>query len=259
MEAKEKTKEQRIKEIADLRKKYVDYNLTEEAISSDEILYRNIVENQTEFMVRWLPDGIRTFVNDSYCRYFGISREEAIGSSFFPHIFEMDRKALDNKFAVLTPENPVAVGERRVIRPDGTIGWNSWAYRAFFEANEQLIEFQSVGSDITERRRAEKHLREGKEKHRLLFETITQSVVYQDANGNIISANPAAEKLLGLSFDRLMGRTSVDPRWKAIHEDIAVVWEHLGLPVWYARPCLKKDRIRTMLKPDLTRAEGGMS
>ena len=44
-------------------------------------------------------------------------------------------------------------------------------------------------------------------------------VVYQDNNGLIISANPAAEEILGLSFDQMQGRTSTDPRWKSIHED----------------------------------------
>ena len=54
---------------------------------------------------------------------------------------------------------------------------------------------------------------------RSLFETMAQGVVYQDAGGRIIAANPAAEKILGLSRDQLMGRTSLDPRWRTIRED----------------------------------------
>jgi len=44
-------------------------------------------------------------------------------------------------------------------------------------------------------------------------------VVYQDAKGEIIFANPAAESVLGLTLDQMTGRTSMDPRWKAIQED----------------------------------------
>ena len=44
-------------------------------------------------------------------------------------------------------------------------------------------------------------------------------VVFQNATGSIIAANPAAETILGLTLDEMQGRTSVDPRWKAIHED----------------------------------------
>ncbi len=62
-------------------------------------------------------------------------------------------------------------------------------------------------------------LRESEERYRTLFETMVLGVVYQDNNGKIISANPAAEDMLGLSFDQMQGRTSTNPRWKSIHED----------------------------------------
>lgn len=62
-------------------------------------------------------------------------------------------------------------------------------------------------------------LRESEEKHRHLFETMAQGVVYQAANGEIISANPAAERILGLSLDRLRGKTSMDLGWKAVREN----------------------------------------
>jgi PAS domain-containing protein len=52
-----------------------------------------------------------------------------------------------------------------------------------------------------------------------LLATMELGVVYQDADGKIIYANPAAEKVLGLTFDQMTGRTSMDPRWKAINED----------------------------------------
>jgi PAS domain S-box-containing protein len=61
--------------------------------------------------------------------------------------------------------------------------------------------------------------RANEEKHRSLFETMAQGVVYQDAEGHLLSANPAAERILGLSLDQMQDRTSTDPRWKAIHED----------------------------------------
>ena len=73
--------------------------------------------------------------------------------------------------------------------------------------------------NIDKYKRAEEALRESEEKHRTLFETMLQGVVYQNAEGYIISANPAAERLLGLTLAQMLGRASIDPRWKAIHED----------------------------------------
>jgi PAS domain S-box-containing protein len=73
--------------------------------------------------------------------------------------------------------------------------------------------------DITESKRAEQALRESEEQYRVLFETIEHGILYQLADGKITSANPAAERILGVSLDQLRGRTSMDPRWHAIHED----------------------------------------
>src|SRR6185295_2539690 len=122
--------------------------------------YRRILDDQTVFVVRWRPDGVRTFVNDSYCRYFGVKREEAIGSSFYPLISRDDLAAVRRRIAALSPEHSVSTGEHRVVRRDGTIGWNRWTDRAFFDAEGNIVELQSVGLDVTERVEAESALRE---------------------------------------------------------------------------------------------------
>jgi PAS domain S-box-containing protein/putative nucleotidyltransferase with HDIG domain len=70
-----------------------------------------------------------------------------------------------------------------------------------------------------ERIQARNALIESEERHRTLFETMEQGVVYQDADGKIIAANPAAERILGLSLSQMQGRTSMDPRWRAIKEN----------------------------------------
>lgn len=66
---------------------------------------------------------------------------------------------------------------------------------------------------------SEKAIKMGEEKYLNLFRTMAQGVVYQDNEGKIIEANPASEKLLGLTFDQMLGRKSVDPRWRATDID----------------------------------------
>ncbi|MBN2637453.1 MAG: PAS domain S-box protein [Bacteroidales bacterium] len=62
-------------------------------------------------------------------------------------------------------------------------------------------------------------LQNSEEQFRFLYETMVQGVVIQDINGQIIDANEAACKILGLSKDEMTGKTTQDPRWKLIHED----------------------------------------
>ncbi|MDQ5986399.1 MAG: Sensor histidine kinase RcsC [Syntrophus sp. SKADARSKE-3] len=64
-----------------------------------------------------------------------------------------------------------------------------------------------------------KRMEESEEKHRRLFETMSQGVVYYNANGEIISANPAATNILGLSHEELLGKTFTSPKWKLLRED----------------------------------------
>ena len=70
-----------------------------------------------------------------------------------------------------------------------------------------------------EAERAGPGTREAEDRYRTLFDTMALGVVYQSADGKIILANPAAERILGLALDEMMGKTSLDPRWHAIHED----------------------------------------
>jgi len=130
----------------------------ERELRDSENRYRAIVEDQTELICRFLPDGTLSFVNDAYCRYFGKSREDLIGRSFIPLIPPDDHVIVQQQFASLSAENRVASCEHRVELPDGTIRWMSWTDRAIVDNEGTLIEYQSVGRDITERKHMEEAL-----------------------------------------------------------------------------------------------------
>jgi PAS domain S-box-containing protein len=107
--------------------------------------------------------------------------------------------------------------ETRHHRKDGTVFDVELSVNRVVVAGKTLL--FCVSRDITERRQAEEALKESEAKHRILFETMAQGVVYQNTEGLITSVNSAAERILGLTLDQMIGRTSMDPHWKAIHED----------------------------------------
>ena len=129
---------------------------TEEALRQSQNRYRTLIETQTEFIVRWKQDGTRTFANEAYCRYFELTPEQAVSSGFIPLIHEQDRPGVEERIQRLfSGVSQVETGVHRVIKPDGSIGWQEWTDQAIRDESGKLVEFQSVGRDITERRRAE--------------------------------------------------------------------------------------------------------
>ena len=129
-------------------------------LKESEARYRAIVEDQTELICRFLPNGALTFVNEAYCGYFGKKPENLVGHSFMSFLPEEDREKVDQHLGSLSPENLVAAIEYRVVDTKGEIRWQQWIYRGIFDGQGGLIEFQSVGRDVTDRKQAEEALRE---------------------------------------------------------------------------------------------------
>ncbi len=69
-------------------------------------------------------------------------------------------------------------------------------YRNYIKHGDRELEFAFV-NDITERKRKEEELKESEKRYRRLFNSINVGLVVHDSEGNIVSANPAAEKALG--------------------------------------------------------------
>ena len=122
--------------------------------------YRSIVEDQTEFVTRWLPGGELTFANGACCRFLEKPFEEIIGTSFLPMIYEEDLPKTEKHIEALTPENPLGTIEHRVYRPNGTIGWMEWTNRAIFDENGYVQEYQGAGRDVTALKIAAETIRE---------------------------------------------------------------------------------------------------
>jgi two-component system, chemotaxis family, CheB/CheR fusion protein len=76
-----------------------------------------------------------------------------------------------------------------------------------------------VGKDVEDQRRAETAFRESEAKWRMLFESMPLGVIFQDNRGKIIDANPAAERLWGLSVEQMKGLTLAGLPVKSLGED----------------------------------------
>ena len=169
-------------------------------IRESEERYRNVVEDQTEFICRFTPDGIITFVNDAYCRYFGLDKSVCIGSPHKVLLPDEDIGFMKQHLASLTRENPVGTIEHRVLLPGGKIRWHFWTDRACFDADGKVTEFQSVGIDTTEKQEHAQKVRESEDRFRMITELSPFPISIIDSSGKFQYLNKKFEQLFGYTL-----------------------------------------------------------
>ncbi|BAQ66639.1 PAS domain S-box protein [Geminocystis sp. NIES-3709] len=181
----------------------------ENILRESEAQYLAIIEDQTELICRFLPDGTLLFVNQAYCNYYGIKREKVIGSKYLPVIYPEDLPKIDRMLDSLSLENPVATIEHRAI-VQGEIRWMQWVNRAIFDEEGNFIEFQSVGRDIHDRKQAEMQLQHLNEQLQSLLDNAPLSISLFDENGCYLEANNTLCNILNLSSKNIIGKTFED-------------------------------------------------
>ncbi len=121
---------------------------------TSEARYRAIIEDQTELLCRFTPDGALNFLNPAYQRYFDLDKTPR-DRSFFDTIIAVDRPAVAHALARIDASLPLGTIECRVMLADDHTRWLQWTVRAIFHTTDKQHEFQAVGRDITAQRQAE--------------------------------------------------------------------------------------------------------
>jgi PAS domain S-box-containing protein/putative nucleotidyltransferase with HDIG domain len=191
-----------------------DRKNAEEKLRRSEERYRAIIEQQRDIIVRFTLDWNITFANEAYCRYYGLTADKALGRSFLSHIPETDREKTIKHLQGLSKENPVEKTEEVTILPSGETRWQQWIDTALFDSSGNIVEYQSVGRDITDRIQMEDSLRQSTEKLektlddtvRLLAGTMRIRDVYTaDHQENVAKLAMAMALEMGASDDTARG------------------------------------------------------
>jgi len=164
--------------------------------------------------------GTVTMINRKGCEILGRPEHEIVGKNWFddflpPRVGEEIRTMFPKYLAEGGPEQ----WENTVLTSEGNERVIAWHNATVRNGHGKAVGTLSSGEDITERKRLEAAHRESEEGFRRLFETNVQGMVFQEPDGKITLANPAAQRILGLSLDQMQGRTSMHPKWRSIHLD----------------------------------------
>lgn len=204
-----------------LKTELVERKRSEEALQASEERIRQWVDSAPDAILVVDGEGTINFANAEATNLLGYSNAEFVGKNVdeltparFRSSHAIHRLAYSDKPYVRQFGSEISLIALHKSGAEIPVDIKLSHYRSGEGLN--IIAFMQ---DITERRNAESQLRESEARFRLLFENMLQGVVFQSPGGEITLANSAAERLLGLTLDQMQGRTSMDPRWKTIHED----------------------------------------
>jgi PAS domain S-box-containing protein len=162
--------------------------------------------------------GAISWVNDAFARATGLSLADISGPP--PHA----RPPAANPDLLARLGETIRAGrpyseDLQIYHPDGRAAWTTLRINPVHGAQGALEGAVIIGTDISAQRQAEEALRASEARYRTLIGALSEGIVMQGADGAIQACNASAERVLGLSADQMMGRSSIDPRWRAMRED----------------------------------------
>jgi PAS domain S-box-containing protein len=170
----------------------------EEALRQSEERYRTLAEHQGEAVIRWLPDTTLTYANKAYARLFGSRPEALLGKKFIDLVPPDLRGPVEEHIRALLNNPGTRAFECPVRLPDGQGRWYRWSDNAVVGELGEVMEVQSLGLDITERKQVEQELRESEARFRDLSGLLPQTVFETDTMGHLTFTNRVGMELFGL-------------------------------------------------------------
>jgi PAS domain S-box-containing protein len=165
-------------------------------LEAKEARYRGIVEDQIEYVVRFLPDGTLTFVNTSFCHFLKKNPDTLLGTPYLDTIIPKDRSEVERCRAAIDQDNRVVSFECRPAVTPGPVRWIAWTLRAMYDGGREPVEYQAVGHDITEE----------KEKREQIGRHLTQMEFFSAKLQQFIELPPGADIYLtiGTGFSEII-------------------------------------------------------
>lgn len=169
-----------------------------------------VIEKEEALYCHFRPDGIITYVNKPYCKFFKKSSEELIGTNFKSTILPEASQSVDLFLSSFTPLCSHQIIDYPVLLPDGTFRWLKWAENSIFDPEGKLLEFHAVGQDITEGKEAQIRLQEREKCFTQLVELCPMAISVHDGE-KFLFLNQAGIELLGaVKLEDLIGKSVLD-------------------------------------------------
>jgi PAS domain S-box-containing protein len=169
---------------------------------SEEKYRRQFEEALDAIFVADAETGILVDCNPAACELVGRAKSEIVGMhQRILHPPEKNEGEFSRTFKEHIGKKKRHVLETQVITKSGEIKDVAIKANTFTLGNKTLM--QGSFRDITERKKTEAALRQSEERYRSVFENSIDGVIISQPDGSILSANPVACRMLGMSEEEL--------------------------------------------------------
>lgn len=195
-----------------------EWNKTLQSLKHSEAQYRAIVEDNPEMIVRFTQGGKVTFANQAYANFYSLRVEDLIGNDLQDVVPEASQPTIQMIIKFVTPEMQPAVKEISLHNANNDTTWIRWKTRAILDENGQLIEYQSIGEDVTSEKKALQAHRQSEMSLRGLMESIKLLAIMMDANGRVTFCNSHFLEVTGWNRQEVLGENWME---KFVPPDVA--------------------------------------
>ncbi|HKX41123.1 MAG TPA: PAS domain S-box protein, partial [Burkholderiaceae bacterium] len=179
----------------------------QEALRRSEERFSAIVNQAAVGVVQVSLGGRITFCNQYYHELLGYADGELADADLLDTVHPADRVAAERLLDHLARLGESFQIESRWLRKDGTPIWLHSSGSSLFDLDGQPNSILVVGTDITERKRAEEALRRSEEHLRLIIENAVEYAIFAtDRERRITTWSAGARRLLGYAEDEVLGQ-----------------------------------------------------
>ena len=179
------------------------------ALAENEKKYRSIIETANEGVMITDPNAIVLFVNAKMAEILGYSIEELIGMDSFTLI---DKTEIEDAKKRVADWKKGIRGEYEIkfLKKNGEVLWAHGSVSPIYDHDGVHNSNLTMYTDITERKKAEKHLKQSEKLLNDIINGFPSPIFVKDIEGRFLTINNKLEKLLGVKNEELKGKTDYD-------------------------------------------------
>ncbi|HEY8684125.1 MAG TPA: PAS domain S-box protein [Chloroflexota bacterium] len=178
----------------------------EEQLRASEALYRALVNTSPDSIVVTDLGGRIVMANSRAAQLYGYgTTEEMIGLDALHMIAPEERERAEHDLHSAARQGCLRDREYTHLRRDGTRFPAEASAALITDTDGQSRALISVTRDVSERKHAEKRLRERDEQYRSIFEATSDGIIINDLDGVVVEANPAACAMHGYTREEFIG------------------------------------------------------